>query len=144
MSTVLGGASAGEPVAVHGTGRRPILELIRRGGALDGVRILSPHTVGLMHTNQVRTLLSPNGPGFGLGFENGPLWLQRHGLGRLVQVGRCGMGRCHASIQMRVVLLLMPQLLPSTTDMREKFPALVYQALLDTPSSLDRGWSGGL
>src|SRR5882757_2707584 len=45
------------------------LEMIRRGGAIDGVRILSPRTVALMTTNQVGTLHSPNGLGFGLGFE---------------------------------------------------------------------------
>ena len=34
------------------------LEMIRSGGALDGVRILSPRTVALMTTNQVGTLHS--------------------------------------------------------------------------------------
>ena len=43
--------------------------MIRRGGALDGVRILSPRTVALMTTNQVGTLHSQTGLGFGLGFE---------------------------------------------------------------------------
>src|SRR4029077_17673500 len=45
------------------------LEMTRRGGALDGVRILSPRTVALMTTNQIGTLHSPAGLGFGLGFE---------------------------------------------------------------------------
>ena len=45
------------------------LEMIRNGGALDGVRILAPRTVALMTTNQIGTLHSPNGLGFGLGFE---------------------------------------------------------------------------
>src|SRR3954447_23499805 len=45
------------------------LEMIRRGGAIDGVRILSPRTVALMPTNQIGTLHSLNGLGFGLGFE---------------------------------------------------------------------------
>ncbi|HVQ13391.1 MAG TPA: serine hydrolase domain-containing protein, partial [Vicinamibacterales bacterium] len=44
------------------------LEMIRRGGELDGVRILAPRTVKLMTTNQVGTLHSTNGLGFGLGF----------------------------------------------------------------------------
>ena len=45
------------------------LEMIRRGGELDGVRILAPRTVKLMSTNQVGTLHSTTGLGFGLGFE---------------------------------------------------------------------------
>ena len=45
------------------------LEMIRRGGELNGVRILSPRTVALMTHNQIGTLHSPNGLGYGLGFE---------------------------------------------------------------------------
>ena len=48
---------------------RRFLEMIRNGGALDGVRILAPRTVKLMTTNQVGTLHSSNGLGFGFGFE---------------------------------------------------------------------------
>ncbi len=43
--------------------------MIRNGGTLDGVRILAPRTVALMTTNQVGTLHSTTGLGFGLGFE---------------------------------------------------------------------------
>jgi CubicO group peptidase (beta-lactamase class C family) len=42
------------------------LEMIRNGGALDGVRILAPRTVELMTTNQVGSLHSKTGLGFGL------------------------------------------------------------------------------
>ncbi len=45
------------------------LEMIRQGGALDGVRVLAPRTVELMTTNQVGTLYSSTGLGFGMGFE---------------------------------------------------------------------------
>src|SRR5262245_42329210 len=41
------------------------LEMIRNGGTLDGVRILAPRTVDLMSTNQVGTLHSSTGLGFG-------------------------------------------------------------------------------
>ena len=41
------------------------LEMIRNGGALDGVRILAPRTVALMTTNQIGTLHSTTGLGFG-------------------------------------------------------------------------------
>src|SRR5689334_14534642 len=43
------------------------LETMRLGGALDGARILSPRAVQPMTTNQVGTLHSAHGLGFGLG-----------------------------------------------------------------------------
>jgi hypothetical protein len=43
--------------------------MIRNGGALGGVRILARRTVALMTTNQVGSLHSATGLGFGLGFE---------------------------------------------------------------------------
>ena len=110
------------------------LEMIRRGGAIDGVRILSPHMVGLMRTNQVGTLHSSNGLGFGLGFET----TDRYGANGMDSVGSFGWAGAYGTLyridpEARVVLLLMIQLLPNTTDVREKFPALVHQALLDPP-----------
>ena len=77
------------------------LEMIRNGGALDGVRILSPRTVELMTTNQVGTLHSTNGLGFGLGFET----TDRPGANGLDSVGAFGWGgaygRCTASTRKR-------------------------------------------
>jgi hypothetical protein len=37
----------------------------------------------------------------------------------------------------RLVIMLMLQLLPNTTDVREKFPLMVYQALEHAPSTKD-------
>jgi CubicO group peptidase (beta-lactamase class C family) len=62
------------------------LEMIRNGGALDGVRILAPRTVELMTTNQVGTLHSPTGLGFGLGFQT----TDRFGANGLDSVGAFG------------------------------------------------------
>src|SRR5204863_3319214 len=45
------------------------LEALRNGGALGKVRILSPHAVKLMTTNQLGEVKKPNGLGFGYGFE---------------------------------------------------------------------------
>ena len=59
------------------------LEMIRNGGALDGVRILAPRTVALMTTNQVGDLHSATGLGFGLGFET----TDRYGAAGLASVG---------------------------------------------------------
>jgi len=110
------------------------LEMIRGGGTLDGVRILSPHTVALMRTNQVGTLHSTSGLGFGLGFET----TDRYGANGMDDVGSYGWGGAYGTMyridpQARLVIMLMIQLLPNTTDIREKFPAMVYHALLDSP-----------
>ena len=50
------------------------LQLMLNGGALDGVRLLSPKSVELMTVNHVGTLFAERGPadagkGFGLGFD---------------------------------------------------------------------------
>ena len=64
------------------------LEMIRRDGTLDGVRILAPRTVKLMTTNQVGTLHSSTGLGFGLGFET----TDRFGANGLDSAGAYGWG----------------------------------------------------
>jgi CubicO group peptidase (beta-lactamase class C family) len=110
------------------------LEMIRNGGALDGVRILAPRTVALMTTNQVGTLHSTTGLGFGLGFET----TDRYGASGLSSVGSFGWGGAYGTTyrvdpDARLVMVLMLQLLPSTADIGQKFPTLVYQALVDSP-----------
>jgi CubicO group peptidase (beta-lactamase class C family) len=106
------------------------LEMIRNGGALDGVRILSARTVDLMTTNQVGTLHSSTGLGFGLGFET----TDRYGANGLDAVGAYGWGGAYGSIyrvdpKEKLVLVLMIQLIPNRSDIRDRFPTLVYQAL---------------
>ena len=110
------------------------LEMIRGEGAFDGVRILSPRMVALMRTNQVGTLHSPTGLGFGLGFET----TDRYGANGMDNVGAYGWGGAYGTVyridpRARLVIMLMIQLLPNMTDVREKFPAMVYQALIDPP-----------
>ena len=78
------------------------LEMIRNGGALDGVRILSPRTVALMTTNQIGTLHSTTGLGFGLGFrDDRPVRRQRAGVGGRLRLGRRVWYRSIASIPRR-------------------------------------------
>jgi CubicO group peptidase (beta-lactamase class C family) len=108
------------------------LEMIRNGGALDGVRYLAPRTVQLMTTNQIGALHSSIGLGFGLGFQT----TDRFGANGLDSVGAFGWGGAYGSMyrvdpQARLAILLMMQLVPNTTDIREKFPTLVYQALVE-------------
>ena len=106
------------------------LEMIRNGGALDGVRILSARTIDLMTSNQVGTLHSSTGLGFGLGFET----TDRYGANGLDAVGAFGWGGAYGSIyrvdpKEKLVLVLMIQLIPNRSDIRDRFPTLVYQAL---------------
>ncbi len=108
------------------------LEMIRNGGTLDGVRLLATRTVRLMTTNQVGTLHSSAGLGFGLGFET----TDSYGANGMDAVGAFGWGGAYGTIyrvdpESRLVMVLMIQLLPSATDIRTKFPTLVYQALVD-------------
>jgi len=107
------------------------LEMIRRGGALDGVRILAPRTVELMRTNQVGTLHSSNGLGFGLGFET----TDRYGANGMDSVGAFGWGGAYGSVYRvdpasRLVIVLMIQMLPNSSGIGTRFPTLVYQAMV--------------
>jgi CubicO group peptidase (beta-lactamase class C family) len=106
------------------------LEMIRRGGAIDGVRILSPRTVALMTTNQIGALHSPAGLGYGLGFET----TDRFGANGLDSVGAFGWAGAYSSTyrvdpESHLVICFMVQMLPNTTDLGRKFPTLVYQAM---------------
>ena len=110
------------------------LEMIRGGGALDGVRILSPRSVAMMSTNQVGSLHSPSGLGFGLGFET----TDRYGANGMDDVGSYGWAGAYGTIyrinpEQKLVIMLMVQILPNATDIREKFPLMVYQSLMDAP-----------
>ena len=106
------------------------LEAVRRGGTLDGARILSPLSVKLMSTNQVGTLHSTTGLGFGLGFET----VDRFGANGMSHEGAFGWGGAYGSMyrvdpEARLVMAMMIQLVPNATDIGQVFPSLVYQAL---------------
>jgi len=106
------------------------LEAMRRGGTIDGVRLLSPRSVQLMSTNQVGDLHSTTGLGWGLGFET----VDRFGANVMSSAGAFGWGGAYGSLyrvdpEARLVMVLMIQLIPNATDIREVFPSLVYQAL---------------
>jgi CubicO group peptidase (beta-lactamase class C family) len=108
------------------------LEMIRGGGQLEGTRILAPRTVALMTTNQVGSLHSPNGLGFGLGFET----TDRYGANGMDSVGSFGWSGAYGSMyrvdpQAQLTIVMMVQLVPNTSDIGQRFPTLVYQALLE-------------
>ncbi len=107
------------------------LEALRNGGALGKVRIMSPHAVKLMTTNQVGTIRGANATGFGFGFETH----DRYGPG-MESVGSFGWGGAYGTYyrvdpEERLVTVLMIQMLPNSTDIRDKFTSSIYQALID-------------
>jgi CubicO group peptidase (beta-lactamase class C family) len=111
------------------------LEMIRRGGEIDGVRILSPRAVELMATNQVGTLHSPSGLGFGYGFQT----TDRYGANGMESVGSFGWGGAYRTTyridpKAHMVSVMMIQMLPNTSGIAERFSATLYQALLDAPT----------
>jgi CubicO group peptidase (beta-lactamase class C family) len=106
------------------------LDMIRNGGAMGGVRVLSSRAVGLMTSNQSGSLHSTSGLGFGLGFQT----VDRYGASGMAGVGAFGWGGAYGTTyqvdpQSRSVLVLMIQLIPNGTDIQQKFYSLVYQAL---------------
>jgi CubicO group peptidase (beta-lactamase class C family) len=108
------------------------LEALRNGGALGKVRILSPHAVMLMTTNQVGKLRGENATGFGYGFETH----DRYGISGMESVGSWGWGGAYGTYYRvdpaeRMTTIMMIQLLPNSTDLRDKFTAAIYQALLN-------------
>jgi CubicO group peptidase (beta-lactamase class C family) len=107
------------------------LEALRNGGALGKARILSPHAVQLMTTNQVGEIRSPKGLGFGFGFET----TDRYGVTGMESVGSWGWGGAYGTYYRvdpveRLTTVLMIQMIPNNTDIKDKFTASIYQALL--------------
>ena len=106
------------------------VEMIRNGGILDGNRILSPRSVALMTTNQIGTLHSSNGLGFGLGFQT----TDQYGANGMDGVRAYGWGGAYGSLyrvdpSAGLSILLMINQLPNSNDIRTAFPTAVYQAL---------------
>ena len=107
------------------------LEAIRRGGELDGVRILSPRSVELMHTDLLGAIYGTPGMGYGLGFET----VEKLGASGFKSAGTFGWGGAYATNYAvdpaeRLVMVIMTQTLPNSSDVGAKFPTLVYQALI--------------
>src|SRR4029078_12570822 len=92
------------------------LEALRNGGALGKVRILSPHAVKLMTTNQIGDLKNPKGLGFGYGFETH----DKYGVGGMACVGLWGWGGAYGTYSRvdpveRLTTVLMVQMIPNNT-----------------------------
>lgn len=125
---------AGLLSTAHDYGR--FLQMIANGGQLDGVRILAPHTVMLMTTNQSDTLFTRGNPcgGFGLGFGTH----ERGGCDELASVGSYYWGGAYGSSYLvdpkeHLVIVFMENRLPRRSQPGANFRNLVYQALVAPP-----------
>jgi CubicO group peptidase (beta-lactamase class C family) len=121
-------------------------EMLRRGGELDGARILGPRTIQLMHMNHLRDGLdlskmaigafsetANDGVGFGLGFASTLGEVASGGLSS----GDYYWGGAASTIfwvdpSTDLVVIFLTQLLPSNTfDFRGQLKNIVYSALAD-------------
>ena len=122
-------------------------EMLRRGGELDGVRLLSPRTVDYMTTNQLpggadleaygRPLFAEttfDGVGFGLGFSV----VLDPAAGKVpTTVGQYGWGGAFSTDfwvapAEDLTVMFFTQLLPSSTHpIRSEMKQLAYQSLVD-------------
>ena len=110
------------------------LQMIANGGQLDGVRILAPHTVMLMTTNQSDSLYTKWSPcgGFGLGFGIH----ERVGCDELASIGSYYWGGAYGSSYLvdpkeHLVIVFMENRLPRRSELGDNFRNLVYQALVE-------------
>ncbi|HEX2860202.1 MAG TPA: serine hydrolase domain-containing protein [Lacunisphaera sp.] len=108
------------------------LQMLLNGGELDGVRLLSPRTVALMHENHTGHLFKSDTRAFGLGFwVNVDAGIQ----GELVGEGAYGWGSAYfqqyfVDPKERLVGLLMCQLRPDAgSNLNQRFKVTIYQAL---------------
>jgi CubicO group peptidase (beta-lactamase class C family) len=108
------------------------LQMLLNGGALDGVRLLSPKTVELATSNLDGASYDDGRLGFGLGFEVtekvGPA-------GRLDSPGAYGWGsayypRYFVDPEEKLVAFFLTQLIPARDyDLHRRFRTLVYQSI---------------
>jgi CubicO group peptidase (beta-lactamase class C family) len=109
------------------------LQMLLNEGELDGVRLLSPKTVELMHTNHLGEKYRRDVSGFGLGF-----WVNNDPghYGELSSEGAYGWGSAYfpqyfVDPQERLVGIFMTQLRPAGgSDLNQRFKVLTYQALV--------------
>lgn len=121
------------------------LEMLRRGGALDGVRLIAPRTVDLMTRNHLsggRSMgddaafleATPEGTGFGLGFA---VVLDPALTHTLCSPGEYYWGGAASTVFWvdpveQITVIFLTQLLPSVTyPLRSQLRNLVYQALVE-------------
>ncbi len=107
------------------------LEMIRAGGALDGVRILSSRSVDLMTHNQIGARYGIPGQGFGFGFYT----IDSAGADGPKSVGTFGWRGGYGTIAFvdpkeKLTVVFMINQIPNTADLAARLPALVYDVVV--------------
>lgn len=110
-----------------------LLQMLLNGGELDGVRLLSPKTVELMHANHTGDKYMRDTKGFGLGF-----WVNTDPgyYGELGSEGAYGWGSAYfpqylVDPKERLVAVFMTQLKPAGgSTLAQQFKTLTYQAIV--------------
>ena len=121
-------------------------EMLRRGGELDGARILGPRTLSLMHRNHLKdgleltqmavggfTETTYDGVGFGLGFASTLDEVRNGGIGQ----GDFYWGGAASTIfwvdpEEELSVVFMTQLMPSGTfNFRGQLKNLIYASIVD-------------
>ncbi len=110
------------------------LQMLVNGGELDGVRLLSPKTVELMHANHTGDKFRRDTSAFGLGF-----WVNEDPgyFGELVGEGAYGWGSAYypqylVDPKEKIVALFMTQLMPTGgINLNQRWKVLMYQALVE-------------
>jgi CubicO group peptidase (beta-lactamase class C family) len=110
-----------------------LLQMLLNGGELDGVRLLGPKTVELMHQNHTGDKYRRDTDGFGLGF-----WVigDLGYYGELGSEGAYGWGSAYYPQYLidpkeKLVAIFMTQLRPSGgVTLNQRFKILTYQALI--------------
>jgi CubicO group peptidase (beta-lactamase class C family) len=121
-------------------------EMLRRGGELDGHRILGPRTLEMMHMNHLKggkdltqlalgsfSETANEGVGFGLGFASTLGVVETGALG----VGDYYWGGAASTIffvdpKEDLTMVFMTQLMPSGTfNFRGQLKSLIYSAIID-------------
>lgn len=108
------------------------LQMLANGGQLGGRRFLAPHTVALMRSNQVGVLHGTT-VGFGLGFET----VEQYGATGMTSPGTFGWGGAYGSnykvdpVEGLVLVVMMNQI-PNSSDVVTRIQAAVYGALVES------------
>lgn len=106
------------------------LEMIRSGGTLDSVRILSQRSVDLMTHNQIGARYNVPGQGFGFGFYT----IENTGADGPKSVGTFGWRGGYGTIAFvdpteKLTAVLMINQIPNATDLAARLPSELYAAL---------------
>ncbi len=107
------------------------LEMIRGGGSLNGVRILSSRSVDLMTHDQIGARYGVPGQGFGFGFYT----IDNAGADGPKSVGTFGWRGGYGTIAFvdpteRLTVVFMINQIPNTADLAAKLPGAAYGSLV--------------